>query len=63
MLEDLSCTEDRLQALDIEHSNLRTTIELICDRMRIPQSRELFAPTSQMALIVGRISELEDTMY
>lgn len=58
-LEEPSCAEDRLRALDAEHFEQSTTIDLVCGHLRVPRSGELSAQISRMTLIVERICELE----
>lgn len=51
--------EDHLWALDAEHASLCMAIDVVCDQLEIPWSEESSAPTTRMALITGRVRELE----
>lgn len=59
VLEELSCAEERLRVVDTERSSLYVAIDLVCDHLRVSQSRDMFARTTRMALISSRIRELE----
>jgi hypothetical protein len=59
VLEELSRVEERLRAVVAEHSSLSVAIDLVCDHLRVSQSRDMFARTTRMALISSRIRELE----
>jgi hypothetical protein len=63
VLEELARVEECLRVLSVERSNLSTTIDLVCDHLGVSRSGEVFARTSRMALIFGRIQEREATVF
>lgn len=63
VLDELSCVEDRLRALDAEHTSLCAAINVVRDHLEIPWPEESFAPTSRMVLVAGRIRELEADVF
>jgi hypothetical protein len=59
VLDELTRAEERLRALSAECSNLSVAIDLVCDRLRVSQSKEISAQTPWMMLISSHIHELE----
>jgi hypothetical protein len=63
VLEELARAEECLRVLSAERSNLSRAIDLVCDHLGVSQSGEVSTRTTRMALVSGRIHELQATAF
>lgn len=63
VLAELARALERLWALDTEHSDLSTTIDLMCGRLGVSQSGKKSSRAPRMTLITDCIREMEVVTY